>query len=110
VKSNVSIKTARLCALVCEARRNERDIASVFQKHIPFSAYLGSVGLADVVDGNTVNPAVLTAPGSEIAHVLHDLAALLFHQPSRICESRGQISLNKPQETFHTKLQPSTPE
>ena len=40
--------------------------------------YLRGVGLANVVDGDTVNPAVLTAPGSEVAHVLHDLLQISF--------------------------------
>jgi hypothetical protein len=49
--------------------------AMEFYKHIGSAIvlYLGGVGLANVVDGNAINPAVLTTPGSEISHVLHDL-------------------------------------
>jgi len=41
--------------------------------------YLRGVGLADVVDGKAVSPAVLPAPRSKISHVLHDPSVLLGH-------------------------------
>ena len=37
------------------------------------SKNLGGVGLANVSDSDSVNPAVLTAPRGKIAHILHDL-------------------------------------
>ncbi len=43
------------------------------QEQMILSRHLGSVGLLDVAHGNTIHPAVLTAPRSEITHVLHDL-------------------------------------
>jgi hypothetical protein len=41
--------------------------------------HLGGVGLADVVDGDAVHPAILAAPGGKVALVLHDLCVLLGH-------------------------------